>query len=263
MSDQTIFRVVGPNRSYTKLSNKLLCDNRLSLACTGLLVRVLRLPTDWAFNIQWFRNEFGIGKDKVYSLIEEARERGYCNRVVHRDRSGSTIKVEYQFTDDPDVFGVPEPLPSFPEVAVEPLPAKATSGLAVSGKSGSIQKTDSNKQLIRTNIPLPPSGASPKGDRASRLPSNFVVPDAWREWAADEAPKFTALIDHEAAKFTDHWHGNGQRKIDWAATWRNWWRRSVERAPRQFGLLPTSHDRHAEKVREARAIAARIEESYR
>lgn len=114
-----------------------------------------------------------------------------------------------------------------------------------------------------SKIPLPPSGASPKGDRASRLPSNFVVPDAWREWAADEAPKFTALIDHEAAKFTDHWHGNGQRKIDWAATWRNWWRRSVERAPRQFGLLPTSHDRHAEKVREARAIAARIEESYR
>lgn len=246
MSDQTIFRVVGPNRSYTKLSNKLLCDNQLSLACTGLLVRVLRLPTDWAFNIQWFRNEFGIGKDKVYSLIEEARERGYCNRIVHRDRSGSTIKVEYQFTDDPDVFGVPVPLPEKTEVAPEPLPAKATSGLAVSGKSGSIQKTDSNKQLIRTNNPPPPSGASPKGDRGARLPDDFVVPSEWREWAADKAPRFVAMIDHEAEKFSDYWRasaGAKARKRDWAATWRNWWRAAVERAPRNFGLLPTAKER--------------------
>lgn len=37
-----------------------------------------------------------------------------------------------------------------------------------------------------------------------------------------------AAIDYETEKFRDHFRASGDRKVDWAAAWRNWMRRASE-----------------------------------
>lgn len=74
-------------------------------------------------------------------------------------------------------------------------------------------------------VPLP----SPKA-RASRLPDEFLLTPAMREWASAEAPHVD--LRSETAKFCDHWRsssGANARKLDWVAAWRNWIRRAGER----------------------------------
>jgi hypothetical protein len=67
--------------------------------------------------------------------------------------------------------------------------------------------------------------------RRSRLPPDWRLPDTWRSWAAASGLS-EAQIDEEAAKFADHWHGTGDRRDNWEATWRNWCRRAKEYALR-------------------------------
>jgi hypothetical protein len=86
----------------------------------------------------------------------------------------------------------------------------------------------------------------------------MAFPAGWRAWAVETAPRFEPIVDHEFAKFVDHFRGNGKPMKDWPATWRNWWRRSVERAPRTYNLpVPTARDRKAAEWRRV------IEESER
>lgn len=146
---QTIFRVVGPNRFYTKLSNTVLADRKLSLECKGMLVSILMLPPNWTFKVPWFRHEFGLGRDKTYALIREATKRGYCRKVESRAGDGSMASVEYQFSDDPSAFPSGEPFAEKPEAGPLPkkpevdgqLPEKPDAVEATSGKSVRIQIT--------------------------------------------------------------------------------------------------------------------------
>ncbi|HXF55654.1 MAG TPA: helix-turn-helix domain-containing protein [Hyphomicrobiaceae bacterium] len=85
-----------------------------------------------------------------------------------------------------------------------------------------------------------------RGDRAHRLPDDFVVPDEWRTWAAKHSPANVARIAAEAEKFIDHWRATGGRKVDWQATWRNWWRRACEQAGRApVPVRPPERHAHA------------------
>ena len=59
--------------------------------------------------------------------------------------------------------------------------------------------------------------------RASRLPTDWELPDDWRCWAAQTRPELDLSVT--AAKFADYWHskpGKDGCKLDWKATWRNW-----------------------------------------
>jgi hypothetical protein len=67
----------------------------------------------------------------------------------------------------------------------------------------------------------------------SLLPDDWMLPSEWRQWAERDAPGMASLISREADKFRDHWRTTAGRKADWAATWRNWWRRAVDMAPRK------------------------------
>lgn len=64
--------------------------------------------------------------------------------------------------------------------------------------------------------------------RGTRLPSDWQLPDDWREWARlNFAHASDAQISTEADKFRDFWiakAGAGATKLDWLATWRNWCR---------------------------------------
>lgn len=75
--------------------------------------------------------------------------------------------------------------------------------------------------------PLP----RPPDPRGSRLPDDWALSDAVREWSIAEARAPPDLIEREVAKFRDYWRakaGKDGRKSDWNAAWRNWLRKAME-----------------------------------
>jgi hypothetical protein len=88
-----------------------------------------------------------------------------------------------------------------------------------------------------------PGASQPK--TATRVPDDFQPTEEMRAWFVGEGLPgvIDGKIEHE--KFMDYWRacpGAKGRKLDWAATWRNWMRTAAERAPRRPGtaLAPTS-----------------------
>lgn len=90
--------------------------------------------------------------------------------------------------------------------------------------------------------------ASPQKQRASRLSTDWFLPKEWGEWAVSEGCSVD-LIRSEADKFRDYWTakaGASAAKLDWLATWRNWIRAAIERAPssKQNGKRNDGFDNH-------------------
>jgi hypothetical protein len=65
--------------------------------------------------------------------------------------------------------------------------------------------------------------------RATRLTSDWELPEDFRAWALAEFPAWTGeSVAKLAERFRDHWiSASGQQasKVDWSGTWRNWCRR--------------------------------------
>lgn len=78
------------------------------------------------------------------------------------------------------------------------------------------QNTDTEK-----NLEPPRRSARP---RTRRVPDDFKVTDAMREWAAKTSPSID--IDRETESFRDHQFKDAHS--DWAAAWRQWMRRAPE-----------------------------------
>ena len=73
----------------------------------------------------------------------------------------------------------------------------------------------------------------------TRLSPAWVLPDEWNAWAAAYAPDVAACVEQEADMFRDYWiskSGQQATKLDWAATWRNWWRRASAQRREQRSL---------------------------
>ena len=80
-----------------------------------------------------------------------------------------------------------------------------------------------NHKPLTTNQE-PPTSVKP---RASRLATNWVLPDDWAAWAKEARPDLN--IQDVADRFKDFWvakAGKDGAKLDWLATWRNWVRNS-------------------------------------
>lgn len=95
-----------------------------------------------------------------------------------------------------------------------------------------------SENLSQSQSQISPSLRS--GDvRASRLPTDWVLPDDWRQWARAERSDMD--LDRAAASFADYWHGKAGkdgRKADWAATWRNWVRNERSIPPSRASPQP-------------------------
>lgn len=102
---------------------------------------------------------------------------------------------------------------------VEPQHKPRTCSSPSSGSSN--HKTPSHPTDVR----------SPSADpRGSRLAADWHLPGEWRQWAIDQGIP-PPLIDREAVRFPDYWHGAAGakgRKADWFATWRNWMRDKID-----------------------------------
>lgn len=118
--------------------------------------------------------------------------------------------------------------------------AKSTAN-AKNGARGGRAKALKDKQLELANAKKSPqhpepesedkkeeAKASPQKNRGTRLSKDWVLPDAWGQWALSKQYPEQA-IRTEAEKFRDYWVSvPGQKgvKLDWLATWRNWMRNS-------------------------------------
>jgi uncharacterized protein YdaU (DUF1376 family) len=99
----------------------------------------------------------------------------------------------------------------------------------------SVSKTNPNQEPITNN-----QEPKVKTQRGSRLPTDWTLPDVWKEWAEKERPDLA--IKTVADSFKDFWiakAGSGGVKLDWGATWRNWVR--SQSAPRQTNKYDVAH----------------------
>lgn len=60
-----------------------------------------------------------------------------------------------------------------------------------------------------------------------------------RSWAREKLLVNDAWIDRETEEFVDYWRGEGRKKADWIATWRNSLRRALERRSPRSGPART------------------------
>lgn len=58
------------------------------------------------------------------------------------------------------------------------------------------------------------------------IPVDFKITDEMRVWARAKVPQVD--IEAQTEIFCDYWRAHGKKMMDWAATWRNWMRRSPE-----------------------------------
>lgn len=72
----------------------------------------------------------------------------------------------------------------------------------------------------------PPPAAGAAATRGSRLPTDWVLPKAWGEWALEKYPHWTPdTVRAIAAKFKNYWTdktGRDATKVSWQGTWENW-----------------------------------------
>jgi uncharacterized protein YdaU (DUF1376 family) len=149
-----------------------------------------------------------------------------------------------------------QPAETEPETTAAPLPATAPATPATA-THGNVSPPTTHQPpptthhpptantgvVVGAAAPAPaPAAAAAATPRGSRLPSDWVLPKAWGEWALSEFPAWTAdKVRTEAAKFADHWHaktGKDASKADWLATWRNWCRSDIAQRSAIHGRQP-------------------------
>jgi uncharacterized protein YdaU (DUF1376 family) len=98
--------------------------------------------------------------------------------------------------------------------------------------------------------------------RGSRLPTDWICPNPWADWARTERPDLN--ITKVAESFYDYWiskPGAGGVKLNWEATWRNWVRSQKQGFAVQKDLIhqttptPPNQDAALRKIEEDRRKA--------
>lgn len=128
--NQTVFRS-NPDHGYTKISNSMAQDSRLSYDTRGLLVELLSRPDDWEITVASIVKKGGAGRDKVYRMFKELHDLGYADVEQDRHGSGKFDRQRYRVTDDPSLLieraareiDAVLPFPEKPETVV-PFPEK-------------------------------------------------------------------------------------------------------------------------------------------
>jgi uncharacterized protein YdaU (DUF1376 family) len=100
--------------------------------------------------------------------------------------------------------------------------AKGGHGQGIATPSPPHANPNANHEPITKNQE-PVTNVKTRSPTGSRLPPDWVLPVEWQEWAEAERPDLQ--VGAVACQFRDYWiakAGKDGRKLDWAATWRNW-----------------------------------------
>jgi hypothetical protein len=93
---------------YRMISRALFEDNRLSLEARGLMGYILVKPDDWQVKVTDLVKQGKAGKNRIYRILNELMQFGYCQRVDTRNAKGQVVSWDYSIYE--------HPLPCFPEV---------------------------------------------------------------------------------------------------------------------------------------------------
>lgn len=95
-------------------------------------------------------------------------------------------------------------------------------------------------------------GKKKSSARGTRLASDWVLPDEWRELAKQSRGWTDSDVSAEANRFRDYWLDNKTKnavKSDWKKTWLNWIERS-NRKPNSSAMNGMSFQQARERIKE-------------
>lgn len=87
--------------NYSKVSNGLWTDKRLSVTARFILGFMLSLPDDWRFNIAWIAKQIGLNRDTVSKYINELIDNGFIMRERQRHEDGTFGDYDYTVYEEP------------------------------------------------------------------------------------------------------------------------------------------------------------------
>jgi len=155
VTDNTIIRAPR-RRRFVVVDQKVVDDERLTLAARGLLVMLLSRPDDWRIRISDLRKRCHVGRDAVYKLLRELRKLGYVRYVPNRTASGSLAGGTYYVHEIPAETEDLPPLPDLPEAAApdtlapDALPNTQKNSITTTNhpRSGSGENADGSEDLV-------------------------------------------------------------------------------------------------------------------
>jgi hypothetical protein len=183
---------------YAIIPNAVASDDRLTFEERGVLVYLLAKPHDWNVSVKNLQNQGGIGRDKVYRILQKLEEVGYLKREQTKSADGRFGAYNYTVHDDAVPESLPLPRPENQEAGA-PLPEKPVTGNPLNGES------DTYKEPIQQNLPpSPPSRGGLElfgklvgeyhpekiGDRATAERAYLALTDEERMQAIESAKPF-------------------------------------------------------------------------
>jgi hypothetical protein len=142
------------NEKFTIISNESMEDPNISFAAKGLLSYILTRPTDWCVYVNQLASIYsgdkrGNGRDAIYSMINELKERGYVRFIRERNDKG-------QWNCWYEVYAVPQDFK-----IIFPQPVKSGVVKPNEVKPDIITSNECTKKLRTTTTPTPPSKVEP------------------------------------------------------------------------------------------------------
>lgn len=93
--------------------------------------------------------------------------------------------------------------------------------------------TDTDTEKEKRVLSFSPPARTAKKPLGTRLPTDWRLPDDLKQWAMDAYNLDAQRVVRISLSFRDYWlaaAGAKARKADWAAAWRTWVRKEMDRA---------------------------------
>lgn len=98
----TIIRATHRDRAFI-IDQRTIEDESLSWAALGLLSYLLSKPDGWTLRVEELCECGNLGRDGIYSLLNELREAGYMTYEQERDEYGRIRRGTYTIYENPDL----------------------------------------------------------------------------------------------------------------------------------------------------------------
>ncbi|WP_249085591.1 helix-turn-helix domain-containing protein [Parasaccharibacter sp. TMW2.1890] len=189
-------------------------------------------------SIQSICNATGLSDRAVRKARSELIDAGLLEKSSKFTRNGVRLNMARHAAQPAPDAGKAAPRsekPAYRATKKEPAPDAATP--ARHAAQPAPDAGPHNSQLNTINSHTIPPTPQPKKSTASKR--GHRLPDDWQpsQELIDYANERNLDPQREAEDFRDYWHskpGAGGVKLDWAATWRTWCRRSADRQQQRF-----------------------------
>jgi hypothetical protein len=86
--------------SFTSIPDSIWEDESLSVEAKGALGYLLSRRNNWNARVSYLRRVLGVGKDKMYGIVNQLIASGYVTRDQPRSTCGTFDRMEYIVSDE-------------------------------------------------------------------------------------------------------------------------------------------------------------------